>query len=286
MNRTGTLMMMAQLSERSGIPVSTIKYYFRENLLPGGIKSNRTTVYYGQDHVNCLKMIKHLQDQGLSLRKIKSILINQEPAQDKESQTSSARRENIIDAAFPLFMKRGLEKTSITDIVKTARISRNTFYREFKSKRDTFVACLGKIFKDMINTFNEDIHNKMARSDDGINKSWNFLGMQSSWTDFMNLLGATIVHDPALLNKMLDDFIELRAGQLSKGFDQYIQKKTIRPVDTQLLGLIVLGIIDYCSRFIRSNRLQDAERIYENAMDILVNGIGVKGHENPIISLT
>lgn len=284
MNRTGTLMMMAQLSERSGIPTSTIKYYFRENLLPGGIKANRTTVYYGQDHVNCLKMIKHLQDQGLSLRRIKSILTNQDATEDKKNQTPSARRENIIDAAFPLFMKNGMEMTSITDIVKAAHISRNTFYREFKSKRDTFVACLDKIFKDMINTFNENMRSKMSHPDDGINKTWNFLGMQSSWTDFMNLLGATIVNDPPLLNKMLDDFIELRAGQLSKGFDHYIQKGIIRPVDTQSLGLIVLGIIDYCSRFIRSNRLQDADRIYENAIDILVNGIGVKGHESPKIS--
>lgn len=106
------------------------------------------------------------------------------------------------------------------------------------------------------------------------------MGIQSSWTDFMNLLGATIVNDPPLLNKMLDDFIELRAGQISKGFDHYIQQGLIRPVDTQLLGLIVLGIIDYCSRFIRSNKFRDAHRIYEKAIDILINGIMVKSHGN------
>ncbi len=272
--------MMAQLSERSGIPVSTIKYYFRENLLPGGFKVNRTTVYYGQDHINQLRAIKHLQKEGLSLRRIKSILKNQRSPEDKENQTPSARRENIIEAAIPLFMERGLEMTSITDIVKAARISRNTFYREFKSKRDAFVACLDKMLKDMINTFNDDIRGKMTHLDDGINNAWNFLGIQSSWTDFMNLLGATIVNDPPLLNKMLDDFIELRAGQISKGFDHYIQQGLIRPVDTQLLGLIVLGIIDYCSRFIRSNKFRDAHRIYEKAIDILINGIMVKSHGN------
>jgi AcrR family transcriptional regulator len=279
MNKTGTLMMMAQLSERSGVPVSTIKYYFRENLLSSGIKANRTTVYYGPDHIDQLRAIKQLQDEGLSLRRIKSIVKNQGLTVDRENQTPSARRENIIDAAFPLFMEYGLEMTSITDIVKAARISRNTFYREFKSKRDVFVACLGKILKDMINAFNSDIRGKMTHQEDGINQAWNFLGMQSSWTEFMNLLGATIVNDPPMLNKMLDDFIELRAAQISRGFDRYIQIGLIKPVDTQLLGLMALGIIDYCSRFIRSNKFKDASRIYEKAIDILINGIGVKGHD-------
>jgi len=245
--------------------------------LPGGIKTNRTTVYYGQEHINGLNTIKKLQEEGLSLHRIRSVLINQGKADEKQSQLPSARRENIVDAAFPLFMKNGLEKTSITEIVKAARISRNTFYHEFKSKRDAFVACLDKIFKDMINTFNKDVRGKMTPQDDGTDKTWDFLGLQNSWTDFMNLLGATIVNDPPLLNKMLDDFIELRAGQISMGFDHYIQKKLIRPVDTQLLGLMVLGIIDYCSRFIRTNKFNHGEGIYEKATDILINGIGVKG---------
>ena len=194
---------MAQLSERSGIPVSTIKYYFREKLLSQGFKVNRTTVYYHQDHINQLRTIKMLQAEGLSLRQIKSMIKQQAIFDDKDHQTPSARRENIIEAAIPLFMDRGLEMTSITDIVKAARISRNTFYREFNSKRDAFVACLDKMLKDMINAFNDDIAGKMEHSSVDTHNAWHFVGMQSSWTDFMNLLGATIVNDPLLLNKML-----------------------------------------------------------------------------------
>ena len=96
----------------------------------------------------------------------------------------------------------------------------------------------------------------------------------------MNLLGATIVNDPPLLNKMLDDFIELRAKQISKGFDRYFQKGLIRTVDTKILGLIVLGIIDYCSRFIRSGKFENAEDVYQKATDILINGIKGDGNED------
>ena len=90
----------------------------------------------------------------------------------------------------------------------------------------------------------------------------------------MNLLGATIVNDPPLLNKMLDDFIELRATRISEGFERYIQNGLIKPVDTQLLGLMTLGIIDYCSRFTRSSKFKNPHGVYEKAIDILMNGIG------------
>lgn len=269
-----SLMMIGRLSERSGLPVSTIKYYLREKLLPGGIKTSRTTVYYGPEHVTRLRTIRHLQARGLSLGRIRTILMHRGEANGAERRPPSDRREAIIDSAFSLFMKNGLEMTSITDIVKSARISRNTFYREFKSKREAFVACLDKIFKDMIDAFNNDIRTNMALPEGRPDDAWHFLGMQSSWTEFMNLLGATIVNDPPLLNKMLDDFIELRARQISEGFDRYVQRGIIRPVDTRLLGLIVLGIIDYCSRHIRSEKSTDTKKIYDTAIDILMNGIG------------
>jgi len=270
---------MKQLSKRSGVPVSTIKYYFRENLLPSGIKANRTTVFYGQDHIDQLRAIKQLQDDGLSLRRIKSIVKNQGLTVDREYPAPSARRENIILTAFPLFVENGLEMTSITDIVKAARISRNTFYREFKSKRDAFVACLDKILADMINAFNDEIQNKTRDSNGGVNEIWNILGPHSAWTDFMNLLGSTIVNDPQLLSKMLDDHIDLRAIQIKKVFDRHIQKGIIRIVDTELLALIILGSIDTCNRFIRNNKFRDADRVWEKVADMLMNGISVKADE-------
>jgi len=270
-----TFMMISQLSKRSDIPISTIKFYLRENLLPKGIKANRTTVYYGQAHLDRLETIKNIRKEGLCLRHIKKIIEKSDKTDiGFENQIPSARRENIIDATIPLFLDKGLERTSITDIVKASHISRNTFYREFKSKRDAFVACLDKIFRDMINKFNNDVDKKMAIHHE--RDPWRFLDTQSSWTDFMNLLGATIVNDPQLLDKMLDDHIELRANSLSKGFDIYLKQGLIRPVDTKLLGLIVLGIIDYCSRFLRSGKFSETRVTFDKAIDIIINGIGLK----------
>jgi len=41
----------------------------------------------------------------------------------------------------------------------------------------------------------------------------------------------------------------------------------------------VLGIIDYCSRFIRSNKFRDAHGFMKKAIDVLMNGIKAKENE-------
>jgi len=49
---------IAQLSLRTGVPISSIKYYIREGLLKRGEKLNRTSCYYHQEHVDRLLELK------------------------------------------------------------------------------------------------------------------------------------------------------------------------------------------------------------------------------------
>lgn len=57
-------MRMAALSERSGIPVATVKYYLREGLLHAGERTSRTQTEYDDTHVRRLGMIRALIDVG------------------------------------------------------------------------------------------------------------------------------------------------------------------------------------------------------------------------------
>jgi DNA-binding transcriptional MerR regulator len=61
-------MRLAELSRRSGIPRSTIKYYLREGLLPAGAPTARNQASYGPQHVERLALIRALRDvAGLPL---------------------------------------------------------------------------------------------------------------------------------------------------------------------------------------------------------------------------
>lgn len=53
---------MAELSERSGIPVATIKYYRREGLLPPGTSTAPNQAAYTAAHLDRLRLIRTLRE--------------------------------------------------------------------------------------------------------------------------------------------------------------------------------------------------------------------------------
>lgn len=46
------------------------------------------------------------------------------------------KEEELFLAAYDLFLKNGIEKTSIDDITKNARVAKGTFYLYFSDKYD------------------------------------------------------------------------------------------------------------------------------------------------------
>ena len=60
-------MRISELSEQTGVPVPTIKYYLREGLLPEGERTSATQAVYGEKHVERLRVIRALLDAGVSI---------------------------------------------------------------------------------------------------------------------------------------------------------------------------------------------------------------------------
>ena len=57
-------MRISELSRHSGVPVSTIKFYIREGLLPSGVRSQRNQASYDEAHLRRLDLIRSLQEAG------------------------------------------------------------------------------------------------------------------------------------------------------------------------------------------------------------------------------
>ncbi|MFV8049596.1 MerR family transcriptional regulator [Mycobacterium sp. 48b] len=57
-------MRIAELSQCTGVPIATIKYYLREGLLPSGTHTHPNQVDYSADHANRLRLIRALIDNG------------------------------------------------------------------------------------------------------------------------------------------------------------------------------------------------------------------------------
>ena len=66
---------MSELSERSGVPVPTVKYYLREGLLPPGEATGATRAVYGDQHVQRLRLIRALVDvAGMGRDRIRAVI--------------------------------------------------------------------------------------------------------------------------------------------------------------------------------------------------------------------
>jgi DNA-binding transcriptional MerR regulator len=64
---------LAELSEESGIPARTIRFYIARGLLDGPVKSGRGAVY-STEHLARLEKIKQLQGEGRMLTEIANLL--------------------------------------------------------------------------------------------------------------------------------------------------------------------------------------------------------------------
>ncbi len=62
-------MSLAELSEQSGVPGRTIRYYIARGVMPGPLKAGRDAAY-GAGHLERLKAIEELQARGLTLMEI------------------------------------------------------------------------------------------------------------------------------------------------------------------------------------------------------------------------
>jgi DNA-binding transcriptional MerR regulator len=68
-------MNISELSERSGVPVATVKFYIREGMLPRGEAVSATRAEYGDDHLARLRLIAALAGvRGLPLARVRDIL--------------------------------------------------------------------------------------------------------------------------------------------------------------------------------------------------------------------
>jgi DNA-binding transcriptional MerR regulator len=77
-------MRISALSERTGVPIGTIKYYLREGLLAPGERTSRTTAEYDESHVERLRLVRALIEAGglgiAAVRRIVDVLDTPDPA--------------------------------------------------------------------------------------------------------------------------------------------------------------------------------------------------------------
>ncbi len=282
MEQTNQDMTISELSSLSNTPLSTIKFYIRQNLVPGPNKSRGTKAYYNSAHLNRLKLIRKIKTEGnMPLAKIKEILNLIEDAEnDKKSNKNMGElniKNDIIDSAITVFRSKGYEKATIADIVGAARIGRSTFYKNFKNKKDLFIECIKHII------FHESHKADRAKTDElkdegdmlkALDKHAEaYTDINPLWVDMANILRAAAINDPDEFAEKLDEVIHLKISMLKRGIEKNIRRGMFREINTTLAAVMLLGLQDYRDYLLKNMGDGARDIIYEDVKDIMFYGI-------------
>ena len=116
-----------QLSEKTGFPVRTIRYYIQEGLLDPPAGRGRGGYYY-DGHLQRLLEIKALQDRGLRLAAIQEML------KKGEAPLPATEREICVRCpvvpGFEIHVSRELEEKKRRNISEIIRIARSILEEE------------------------------------------------------------------------------------------------------------------------------------------------------------
>ncbi|MCP3012091.1 MerR family transcriptional regulator [Nocardiopsis dassonvillei] len=105
-------MLMAELSAKSGVPVSTIKYYLREGLLPEGVRTSATRAAYGGVHLHRLRVVRALIDAGVSVAGARKVIATLDDPPENVS--------DLIGAAHAAVLPRSEGEIDLADAERLA----------------------------------------------------------------------------------------------------------------------------------------------------------------------
>jgi DNA-binding transcriptional MerR regulator len=94
------LLKISELSERSGVPVATIRHYLREGLLPEPVKTSRNMAYYPPDFVERIRLIKQLQEERFMPLRVIRDLLQREDADPERLRAVVELESRILERAL------------------------------------------------------------------------------------------------------------------------------------------------------------------------------------------
>lgn len=154
------------------------------------------------------------------------------------------RRRELIDAAEQLFIAKGYEQTSISDIVREVSVSQGAFYYYFESKEDVLVAIIEKKIALMEDDFKQiaDRNNldEAAKLNSMINSFISISTSEKTIHGYIHQAKNAALHKKLMKVRPFAGIAQLMAGVISKGCESG-RFNVARPLETSFLLLMMIG---------------------------------------------
>jgi AcrR family transcriptional regulator len=288
---------MKQLSQASGLPVSTIKFYMAKGLLPVPEKEKPNVVYYDEAFLRRLLVIKNMRSEGMSIKSMKSILDKypfekvsdwddfRKQAREKESHEleeeerlaamsdEERRTEEILSAAFRIFSIKGYHNATVDDIAQEAGISKGTCYQYFTGKEDIFIATMERTLATLLTEAEAaagETRDALTRLGiEGLTFISKYSNLQFM---FMGMISEALGGNERLKKKAAEVFGKV-AEFLSRDIERGIAEGVFRPTDPTTVAYALLGIAEVVGNRYVVEEDFDVLSFFINLMDFLQHGL-------------
>ena len=163
-------------------------------------------------------------------------------------KTNEAVIESIILSLTDLLEKKRFDDISIVEIITHAGVSRNSFYRNFKSKDDILVQYLGNITDDFLENTNISI-------------------LTVSWGEYIS----TILTHLYNYRNVTDIFIKNDKMYLIRNiFDNFIKEKTNGKLDIYHIYFLSGGLFNLYCYWSKNNYADSITEIADSFSNIIL----------------
>ena len=241
---------IGELERVTGVPRSTVYFYVREGYLPPAQKAAASRGIYTEAHVELLREIARLKDEGLPLEEIRVRVEPQVQAAlvsevDLVARQVEHNRRTIIEAAALQFARKGYKRTRISDIIRDVGVSPPAFYAQFRSKRELFL----ESFTVFLEWMKEFIEPQLAGEPDPavrfLYRTAGHYGLQAISPDLFSLTRAEALHEGGEMRQVAVHTLR----SMTQEVHEYLH--TLResvpsppPVSEELLAYSLLGALD------------------------------------------
>ncbi len=252
MNQHPRHMKISELSAFSNTPVTTIRYYILEGLLPAPMKTAKTMAYYTEEHLNRILEIQKLKSKNVPLMIIKEKLAGEtnqlSVLSDDSDELLTRTRDEIIRISVQLFRQKGYDAVKISDIAGSAGIGKGTFYQYFKNKEELFFECLENIFLDI----GKDVPEIQAETNALKRlriRGFHFYQNLMHMIDMLNIARrASLINKPEYKEKLenaLFNFVE----PIRKEIELVLKQRNSPLKNSTLVAYLLMGSVEYMFYF-------------------------------------
>lgn len=241
--------------------------------------------YYDSRHLEELRRIRSLQDDGYPLSFIADILKGEKkpvrPGRARATGPGSGRRRQIMDTAVDMFARKGYHKTNVTDITSAIGVGHSTFYIYFPGKKALFMECLDEVFQAMFSDVWEEIkHEKdplrrLRRRGEVVLKS------HPQFLDILNVLRSIEEDDPWLEKKRRDIYASI-VEPVKRDLTRAVKKGMIPDIDIDIAAHFVTGFLETASLLLSLDERYSADQLLDAMESMTFPELrGVRGSSAP-----